>query len=148
MWRSGKQAFLILFSVAFVSWFFESRLFSPKSLFSYVPIHFSFLHLLSRFLVLTMIIFLCHFSFALFPLIGLSNPFTYRLTVASALPDPGNWSPAQLRGFHFETVVHSWHYRVSLLNAVPLETSTSFTWGKVHFVAMLASCNPTNSLLL
>ena len=90
---------LLLFLGSLKAGYFSLRVFSP--------IHFSFLHLLSRFLVLTMIIFLCHFSFALFPLIGLSNPFTYRLTVASALPDPGNWSPAQLRGFHFETVVHT-----------------------------------------
>ena len=97
----GKQASLVLFSVAFVSQFFESRLFFPKSLFSYVPTHFSFLHLLSRFLVLTMIIFLCHFSFALFPLIGLCNPFTYRLNSGFSSSWPRELKSSTVEGLSF-----------------------------------------------
>ena len=75
--------------------------FFPKSLFSYVPTHFSFLHLLSRFLVLTTITFSCHFSFALFPLIGLSNPYTYRLNSGFSSSWPRKLKSSTVEGLSF-----------------------------------------------
>lgn len=51
-----------------------------------------------------MIIFLYHFSFALFPLIGLCNPFTYSLNSGFSSSDPRELKSGTVEDFRSETV--------------------------------------------
>lgn len=95
-----------------------------NSAFSSIPTHFSFLHLLLRCQVRTIIIFFDHFSFSLYALIGLRSPFTYRLNSCLGPFWPREPGLSIIEGL---SLWHCWALTVCFPDAIPLENSASFT---------------------
>lgn len=109
----GRRPPFRFFSFTFIAQLFWNNIF-PNSVFSCIPTHFSFLHLLLRFQVLTRIILFCPFSSPLSSWISLSGPFDYRLPSRLSPSWPRDSGSGIIQGLPFR---HCW--ALTVLRSLP-----------------------------